>query len=1135
MGSSVGEFVESLEGDVIVGAGTAPSLRIPPLELRLFGPLDVRVHGRPLPATSSRKGRWVLALLALRCGKEVDREWLAGTLWPESAAPQAFYNLRQHLSELRVALGGEAVRLRAPTRRTLCLDLSGAWSDVAAFDAALARGGRSSLDEAVALYRGPLIEGCQEEWILPEREAREQAYLRALERLATAAAERGDPEAVVAFLSRVLAADPLREGAARDLMAAHSARDEFAAAFQVYRDLRLRLHHEINASPAPATTALFEAIRRRAGPPAAPTRAGRVGFPCTAARLPRPLTRLVGRTEALAQVRGCLAGARLVTLTGAGGVGKTRLAIEAARGLEEEARAEVAFVDLAAVTDGVFVSRTVAAALALREVPGQSLEETLGAALGSRSVLLVLDNCEHLVGACAELVQMLLQACPEVRVLATSREVLKVAGEAIWRVPSLSLPSEAALRTMGEGAEDSLLEYAAIRLFAERAAQAESGFRLHGADLRLTAQICRRLDGIPLAIELAAARVSALPVREIARRLDDRFRLLTGGCRTDLPRHRTLKASIAWSYDLLSEPEQALLRRLSVFAGGWTLEAAEAVCGSTGEDGGDILNLLTSLIDRSLVLYEPHDEAGRYRLLETVRQYAWERSREARDETSERHGAYYLDLLRRWAPHLTEVGWARRVDREYPNVRLALEWSLTSPAHAGLAVAAARSLQRFWLLRGRAAEGREWWERALARVDWMPLALRGTALGQAGALALPGWDHAGARRLLHEAAALARLHADGELLAGVLLDLGAIAVREGDSSAAFRFYEESLAMARQAESASCAGRALIGIARVSATLRQPARAWACAEESVALFRYLGEPDGTAGALHIAGLVLLDQGDEPARAQVLLEESLALSRVYADYGQLAGTLARLGDLARQRGELARARLLFEEGLAHWREMGDQVGIASLLSELGFVALDEGDLAAAQALLEGSLVLRRAFGDQVGIARMLYYLGTIERLRGRLATARSLCEQALAMGRELNQPWVAAACLLQTGLAALGEDDPLEARQFITEALGIWRTAGDQRGLTRCLWALGRVAMAAGPPAEPPFRAARLFGAAAAVEDRSGLPLALWEQVECERARASVCAALDEEQFAAAWAAGRQMTAEEACASALEGVP
>ena len=428
--------------------------------------------------------------------------------------------------------------------------------------------------------------------------------------------------------------------------------------------------------------------------------------------LPIQLTTFVGRGREIGEVRERLATARQLTLTGSGGVGKTRLALEVAAQLLEDFPHGVWLVDLSTLSDAALVPQAIAAPLNMQEEAGRPLTAALGDYLLSKKVLLILDNCEHLSEACAQLTESLLRRCPSIRVLATSRETLGMVGEAVYRVPSLSLPD---LRRLPDF--DGLIQYEAVRLFADRAALSQPEFALRPDNAAAVARICGHLDGIPLAIELAAARVKALSVEAIAARLGDRFRLLTGG-RTAVPRHQTLRAVMDWSYDLLPEPERALLRRLSVFAGGFALEAAAAV--GMREDGDEIetVDVLARLVDKSLVTVDQHAADLRYRLLETVRQYGREKLLGAgeADEAQRRHRDYFLALAERAEPELhraSQTMWLDRLEIEHDNLRAALEWSLGLEGdETGLRLAAA--LAPYWHARGYLSEGREWLERARA-------------------------------------------------------------------------------------------------------------------------------------------------------------------------------------------------------------------------------------------------------------------------------------------------------------------------------------------------------------------------------------------------------------------------------------
>jgi len=491
--------------------------------------------------------------------------------------------------------------------------------------------------------------------------------------------------------------------------------------------------------------------------------------------LPAQATSLVGREKEMAEVRSLLTETRLLTVTGVGGVGKTRLALQVGAALLDEFPDGVWLVELAAMSDPALVPQAVAKALGVREHPGRPLRvDTLLEHLGPKRVLLILDNCEHLIEACAELVDALLRGCPELQLLVTSREALGIGGEVAWRVPSLPTPEPDCLESTEAELASALTQYEAVQLFIERAVAAKPGFTVTNDNAPAVAQVCWRLDGIPLAIELAVARMRVLTPRQIAERLDDRFRLLTGGSRAALPRQRTLRAALDWGHDLLSEKERALLRRLSVFAGGWTLEPAEAVCadaeeGEVGAGGPaieryEVLDLLSQLVEKSLSVAEEESGEMRYHLLETVRQYGAEKLEEMQESLvmHRKHRDWFVALAECAGEELRgaeQKAWLDRLEREHDNLRAALEYSKREADGVGTGLSLAAVLSRFWHIRGHWSEGRRHLEEMLA-LEGRPAsagsqatpedraerkAARARALNSAGFLAFRQGDYTAAR------------------------------------------------------------------------------------------------------------------------------------------------------------------------------------------------------------------------------------------------------------------------------------------------------------------------------------------------------------------------------------------------------
>ncbi|HET9001167.1 MAG TPA: LuxR C-terminal-related transcriptional regulator, partial [bacterium] len=675
-------------------------------------------------------------------------------------------------------------------------------------------------------------------------------------------------------------------------------------------------------------------------------------------------------------------------------------------------------VDLGPLFDPTLVPRTVAASLALPEQPEKPILATLKGYLQVRRLLLILDNCEHLIGASAELAEALLQACPDVRILATSRETLGIAGESVWRAPSLSAP--------GSGESPSieyLREYEAVQLFEARAAAVCSDFRVTAENAAAVAQICRRLDGIPLAIELAAARIRVLPVEQLVAKLDDRFRVLTGGSRTALPRQQTLRAAMDWSYDLLPERERLLLRRLSVFAGGWTLEAAETICAGGGIESPDVLDLLTKLVDKSLVVVQPPRGEARYRLLETVRQYArdWLVESEETAEVRGRHRDWFLALVERtheagYEPVWHPPGVLERLDRDHENLRAALGWSATEKAGAEPGLRLAGALAPFWHNRGYYAEGRRWLEGALVRCHEASPAARARALGGASLLAWRQADYEPARQLAERLVALGREQGDKAATTHGLIRLGLIVGRGyQDFPRATVLFEEALTLARELGDRKQIAHIL---ANLSATARHQGdydRAAVFAEESLTEVRAFSSSGGVGYVLRHLGHIRLAQG-YLERAAKLYAESLRSDAVPSFV--VIECLEGLAGVAGGRGQHQRAARLFgaadavREAIGFPRRPPDndhhERAVASVRSAFGDAAFETAvvqgrsmglDDAVAYALTDPGVERRERAGGEPG---------TAAKDQGPL-TARE-CEVAALIARGLTNREIASTLFI-----------------------------------------------------------------------------------------------------------------------------
>jgi predicted ATPase/class 3 adenylate cyclase len=685
--------------------------------------------------------------------------------------------------------------------------------------------------------------------------------------------------------------------------------------------------------------------------------------------LPVQLTRFIGREKELAEVEQLLAGTRLLTLTGSGGTGKTRLSLQAAAGELEHFPHGVWLVELASVVDPQIVVQIVANVLAVRETSGRTLQDALVDYLRYKTLLLVLDNCEHLIEACAQLAYNLLHACPDLKILASSREALGIAGEATFQVPSLSLPP--ALKTPGSIPLPDLQQSEAVCLFEERARAVSPAFCLEVDNAPAVVHICRRLDGIPLAIELAAARVKMLTPIQIAARLDDSFRLLTGGSRTALPRQQTLKALIDWSWELLSDSEKKLLRRLSVFAGSFNLEAVESVCadydpvpaGALPLSQYEILDLLEGLVNKSLVQAEEQGSEARYRLLLTIREYANDQLQLSGDAAGvrNRHLVFFASLAEEAEPQLMKaemLDWIDRLEREADNLRAAMEWGLASCHPAALSLA--KGLIHYWSQCGLDSEGWHWLERALACLPPPPLESSGTAASQA---------------------ALQRQATRAYLLAGSSVCV----INLGNIELAFQNGEEAVQLARTCGDQLALCNALVFKALAMSFLKEYLQqAETAAQESIALARRLGNIWLQCIALSVLTGIGAGKGDLPA-AFGYQQEHARLARRLGNPWAIAMSIYGLLVVGREGENLADIRRQMEEGIQLFTRLKNYVFIAALRSQFAHILRRLGEIDEAQAIYLKTLPLWLELGNHAAVAHQLECLAA-------LAGARRQSERA-----------------------------------------------------------------------------------------------------------------------------------------------
>lgn len=681
-------------------------------------------------------------------------------------------------------------------------------------------------------------------------------------------------------------------------------------------------------------------------------------------RLPTPLSSFIGREHEIAEVGQLLLENRLVTLTGPGGAGKTRLALEVANKHLREFEDGVWLTELASLADGSLVPQEVASTLGVHEQQKQVLAEDLVNYLRNKQILLVLDNCEHLVDACAKLTENLLQNCPDLWILATSREGLNIQSEITWTVPPLSLP---ALRPWREPASQlqtipDYLQSEAIQLFVTRARTVTADFTLTDENGRWVAEICRQLDGIPLAIELAAARVRALSAQQIAERLNDRFHLLTSSSRTAPARQQTLAAALDWSYALLEEIDRRILQRLSIFAGGATLEAAEAVCGCKEIDPYKILDGLARLVDKSLVVVERQKSGEtRYRLLETIRQYAGEKLSESgeTEDTRDRHLNHFIQWAENAELHLNggdQLPWLAQYEAEHDNLRAALEWSRSDPTKAEANLRLAAACGRFWRLHGYLSEGRARLATALTLTKNERTIHRARALSFAANLAYLRSEYPDMHPMAEEALSIWReIGQEGKLGVAFTLDLlGELAIQEGDFTSALEYFQEA----------------------------------------IGIYKEQKDKRGISDILMQFGWAAMRTGDY-AGAKRYLEEFLALAREMGDKESLTYALSGLGEVALRQGQFQSAGSLLDQGLELSRARGDKWGSGTLLGSLGWLALLQSQFKKMRENLKESLSIRLEVGDRGGIAWCLEKLGEASKLEGEFQKAINILGCAAAL--------------------------------------------------------------------------------------------------------------------------------------------
>jgi predicted ATPase/DNA-binding SARP family transcriptional activator len=902
------------------------------VNLSLLGPFQADLDGQPVHGFKAQKAKALLIFLAVESNRAHQRESLMTMLWPGFALQSAQQNLRQTLYLLRQSL---PIKENAPDlflvdRTTVSWNPDVPLSlDIAQFEELAASLEIIDRRRAADLYRGPFLEDFYlpdsepfEEWVTSKRAYYFNAVQDLIGHLADDYIAAADWHAAEEITRRLLEFDKLQEPAHRQLIEVLARSGRRQDALRQFNTLRQLLKEELDLDPDSETISLIEAIRAGTLKEITPKKAPEVPTPVETTQiqpnhnLPHSLANFIGRQQELGDIQRFILNNRLVMLTGTSGIGKTNLCLKTGHNLIDAFPDGVWMVELAPVTDPAFIPQAAAAAMGLNLSSGRPAEEVLMDVLHDSHSLLILDNCEHLIEDAARFAENILHTAPGVKILASSLEPFEIHGEIQYPVPPLTNPDEPASSPL-EGWQ----QFDALHLFVTRAQAVSPDFEITEENISAVVQICRQLDGIPLAIELAAARVNVLPVADIAARLDDRFNLLVGGSRTAMPRHQTLRGMMEWSWELLSQPEKDLLQRLSVFAGGMTLEAVEGICSGDGIDPSSLLELLAQLVKKSFVVTKHRSgKLARYHLLESIRQYGVEQLRATSKLAyyRQRHLAYFVQLAVEAEPKLVspEQGiWIRRLRSELDNLRAALLWARETDALAGIKLITA--MWHFWDY-GHKIEGQAWLTQLLDQAE----------------KTLPPGQKAKAHWVLSR------------------FNIWPVE----NKFAASRFAEESLSIYQDLDDqegiANC-----LSVIGWSLYYDDPKKYLGLLQQSVDIFKSIGNQLGLAEILFWLGFIHEDTGFEDANAYY--QESLVLFR---EVGHLLGIVAVLENSARLsifQGHYDAARLMLEESLSLHQELGDTGGSTSY-AILGYLYLNTAEYPSAQKNLEKSIHLGKQNG-------------------------------------------------------------------------------------------------------------------------------------------------------------------------------
>lgn len=1055
------------------------------LALTLFGSPEVRLRGLPVTAFRSSKAQALLYYLAVTA-RPHTRSTLAGLFWGDQPDPAARASLSKCLSNLH-DLVGDAVLIE---RQTIAFNRDCPYQldterFAAGVDAPPTPETLQPLQVALALYRGDFLEGFYvrdapdfEQWVLVQRAQYREAVVQRVHALVAFASQQGDLPQAIAHTRRLLALEPWREKAHRQLMLLLARSGQRAAALAQFETCRRILDAELTVEPDAETLAVVAAIRsgefdKVTSWQGDPTRAskgnGVQDHPLTlspphlvTSNLPIPPNPLIGREREMAEVRDLLRSNRLVVLTGLGGAGKTRLALATASTMAQETTFfdATCWVDLTSIANAALIPQTIATALGLFEQTEQPIEHTLINYLQARRLLLLLDRCEHMVEACAQFCHHLLQNCPQLHIFATSRELLHLVDEVVYQVPPLSLPGPLVPLPTEEMLSSFAARFDAVKFFVARAMTGSGDFQLSTQNVATVLHLCQRLDGIPLALELAAARLNILSLPQILERLDQRLQLLRQTLYGVSPQQQSLVASLDWSYELLSDKERILLRRLAVFAREFSLEAVEAVCADEALPAREVMDTLSRLADKSLVVVQrtnhPHPS---FRLLDTIQAYALEKCEASSEILRLRHAhlAFFLQLAQKAAPHLRGAGqpfWFSQLEYAYDNLRSALEFAIINDIESSIQLVG--SLGWFWYMRGYLSEGRRWLETVLAadaevtkdQPELTPhqAKRRGTALYYAAMLAFMQSDYV-------------RMQEQGETGLRLCLQWQ---------------YENGIAYL---QSVLLFSKLIQGEFTLATQLVQ---------ECIRLYRACQDRWGLAYALHTWGFILWQQAKHD-QARPILEESAHLFKLLGDRVTGVFPLAILGSLAIQQGNRAKGEAILTECVALVKTLGDTLATDWVMTEYANLAHYQGDYGRAEVLYQTVLATSRVKGHRYGVTEMLRFLG----------------------------------------LLAIAQGDYSKARALLLDALSLCQRGGYKRSVVHCLSALAAL------PDQTPNRsfAVHLLSTVSAQLTTNEISLAPMDRTLFEQTSIEVRHQVDANLFNLAWAEGQTMTLDDAVAYAL----